>query len=338
MDVKKIQSKYFVISLSLFLLGAIAGYSVSFYKYRNIVAKFHSIREGESSYTFIAPLIGFTTPSAPSLGQFKTLDGKIRDVFEKSSPKEIFRYAVYFRDLQDGFWVGINEEEKYDPASMLKVVAAIATYKEIEKNPSFKNRYLVYSEDFARLDASFPYGEKTKLITGQSYPVTKLIEAMIIDSDNGAKDLLLYSIDSRILDEVYTDLGIPKPGEDSSAYAISAREYSRFFRILYNATYLSREYSEALLSFLSQATYTKGLVAGVPKNTQVAHKFGQRIVTQTDNLTKNTELHDCGIVYTSPHPYFLCVMTEGLNEETLARFIARVSQVTFEEFKKTYTN
>ena len=53
-------------------------------------------------------------------------------------------------------------------------------------------------------------------------------------------------------------------------------------------------------------------------------------------LRKNGErqLHDCGIVYYSNHPYLLCVMTKDKTIENLADAIKDISHLVYEEINK----
>ncbi len=79
---------------------------------------------------------------------------------------------------------------------------------------------------------------------------------------------------------------------------------------------------------LNKATFTQGLVNGVPTTTPVAHKFGEHIIGT--NTPLGVELHDCGIIYHPTKPYFLCVMTQGRDEATLAQVIADISKTVYE--------
>src|SRR6185436_5295057 len=94
--------------------------------------------------------------------------------------------------------------------------------------------------------------------------------------------------------------------------ADTPQNYSHLFRALYNGTYLSHDASEKALELLSRTKFSDGIVAGVPKETTVSHKFGER--TLSLNTSSINELHDCGIVYYPGHPYFLCIMTKGTSD------------------------
>jgi hypothetical protein len=104
--------------------------------------------------------------------------------------------------------------------------------------------------------------------------------------------------------------------------------YMHFFRILYNATYLRRTRAQQALEMLSHTGFNAGLVAGVPGDTVVSHKFGER--TSHGDGTTRRELHDCGIVYFPGHPYGICVMTEGSDFTDLASVIADISGTAYQ--------
>jgi beta-lactamase class A len=138
---------------------------------------------------------------------------------------------------------------------------------------------------------------------------------MIIYSDNDAFNTLLTHFDldtlSR-LETIFKDLNIPLPliKTDNALNFISVDEYAMVFRVLFGSTYLSERYSEKALNLLAQSNYKDGIVAGLPVDPVVAHKYG---VLVEPKIMPTTELHDCGIVYYPKHPYLLCVMTSGNN-------------------------
>ena len=102
----------------------------------------------------------------------------------------------------------------------------------------------------------------------------------------------------------------------------SVRNYASIFRALYNVSYLPLDASEKILTWLVDARFPPGLVAGVPAGTQVADKFGER---QLPDGTR--QVHDCGVVYFPDNPYLLCVMTKGQSWETLTGIISRISRL-----------
>jgi beta-lactamase class A len=142
--------------------------------------------------------------------------------------------------------------------------------------------------------------------------------------------LLRDNFDQSQFNKLYTDLEIVAPNDKVSDDSMTVKDYSAFFRILYNASYLSQSMSEKALGLLTQVKFDKGLLGQLPKKTIVAHKFGERIYTD-DN---ERQLHDCGIVYHPTDPYLLCVMTRGHDYDTLASVISSLSKIVWDEMQK----
>jgi len=319
--------------LLLVCLAAAGGYFFAARKYSAFISSIHLVRQDDPSYFFVHPIIGLNVPDATEADEFKPLLSKIQNIFSADS-NFVDRYSVYFKDLNRGFWIGINEDDTYDPASMLKVALAFAAYKQAEGDPAFLQSQVVYTQTLADINTSIPFADPTELKVGGAYSVDDLIQKMIVDSDNGAKDALGNTVDQNIQKSVYTDLGLTDP-DSTSSYAISPEKYTIFFRRLYNSSYLSEDYSNDLLKLLSEATFKDGLVSGVASSTIVSHKYGEHI-NSADNSITSTELHDCGIVYQTNNPYLLCVMTEGKDESDLASAIAAVSQAVNQEVISGY--
>ncbi len=320
-------------------LGLLAGFLAGFFYERknltNQLASLKPVREGETGYKFIHPLLTFVIPNADSQRDFAGLKGKIENlVVQEKNNKQAERISVYFQALDEGRWVGIGEDEKYDPASLLKVVVMIAYLKKTESEANFIFTNFTYTEEISKVIGTSDINDApSQLQVGQKYSVDDLLRRMIVNSDNGAKNLLIANIDNDSLLSVYNALDVPRPNS-SDNYATSPRVYSFLFRILYNATYVSRDLSEAALTLLSGTEFDGGLVAGVPKNTVVSHKFGQHVLIDSGGKQTGIELHDCGIIYYAKSPYFLCVMTQGQNLDSLKSAIKDISALTYSEFSK----
>jgi beta-lactamase class A len=266
---------------------------------------------------------------------------KINNLIEtlKTSGK-VDDLSLYFRRLNNGEWVNINETAKFSPASLMKVPIMIAYFKLSESDPSILDKKLTYDKGD---DANLPeYTKPSKSIQkGQSYTVNELIEYMVVYSDNNALNLLVQNADPNSLQEVYTDLGIKIPNPTlEGADCFTVKDYALFIRILFNATYLNKDLSEKALEIMSRSDFKGGIVAGVPSDVPVAHKFGERIfLDPTGILFKSYELHDCGIVYYSQSPYLLCIMTKGSkgkNYSDLEDSIKQISQLVYSEVKNNY--
>lgn len=239
--------------------------------------------------------------------------------------------SVYFRDLNNGAWFGINERESYSPASLLKVPIMISYYKWAEEEPGVLQRSLSFDEQNVGAGGFQQFVKPEKeIVLGQTYSLGELVERMITYSDNQANSLLLGGIAGDRISDVYKLLGLTADFYRDPAANLTVKQYAGFFRILYNASYLDREHSEAALELLSRASFRGGLVAGVPQGTKVAHKFGER------GVGEDRQFHDCGIVYYPNRPYLLCVMTRGSDYWHQISVISEVSKLVYNEVNRQF--
>jgi len=247
----------------------------------------------------------------------------ISDAISNGKTKQV---SMYYRDLINGPWIGINEEEQFSPASLLKVPLMMSVLRVADQDPTFLEKQIVFEPSNNNTRAqSVLTGQP--LVMNEQYSVNQLMEYMIINSDNDAATILSRNIPQTEFYKVYQELALPVPKFENSEYYIDVVKYASFFRILYNSTYLDADQSERALSILATSAYKDGLVAGVPENVRVAHKFGER---QWQDQ-KEQQLHDCGIVYHPVRPYLLCVMTKGEDPARLSTVIKEISKITYEE-------
>jgi beta-lactamase class A len=242
----------------------------------------------------------------------------------------VSQIAVYYRDLNNGPVISVDAGEPFAPASLLKLPIMMAYLARAESDQSSLDTLVPYTKQ------SFDLPEQTvkpdnDLVVGQSYSIRELIQHMILYSDNNAMKLLYDRLPLSEQVDLYSLLGVdPSVLSDTNA-TLSVRQYSTFLRILFNASYLSRKNSEWALKILTETTFNRGLRAGVPQETLVAHKFGER---KFDSGLQ--QFHDCGIVYYPNHPYLLCVMTRGSDSDSLIGAIADTSAFVYKKIDLEY--
>ncbi|KKR28075.1 MAG: Beta-lactamase class A-like protein [candidate division CPR2 bacterium GW2011_GWD2_39_7] len=260
----------------------------------------------------------------------RNLENKIKQLVDKEVESgNVNTASVFFRDIKSGNQININPKEKFYPASLHKIPVMIAYFKLARTDPKILDKKIMVSfeEDTNSVQGIKP---KDYAKNGRTYSVQELIEKMIKHSDNNAAYALTYNIDQNLLDQTFKDLKIPYPTSEVADY-ISASDFSYFFRVLYNATYLKRDLSERALNILSEVDYKEGLVAGVPKDVPVAHKYGLGGNIDRSNSVYN-ELHDCGIVYHPREPYFLCVMTKSISDTPIIE--STIKSISSEVYKE----
>ena len=258
---------------------------------------------------------------------FKSIKGYINTSTNNGDTTNI---SVYFKNLTSGAWFGVNENDHYAPASLMKVPIMIAVFKEAESNHKLLEQEIYY-DGKNDLNTEEYYKPQDKILPGHSYSVESLIGYMINYSDNNATRLLLSVTPQNNLTEIFTDLGLPIPNDNTTGTVdyMSDKLYSRLFRVLYNSTYLNEEYSEKALRILVNPDFPNGIIAPLPKSVSVANKFGERTVYDNKGVALYRELHDCGIIYKDSSPYLLCIMTKGSDFKSLESIIQAISKLAY---------
>jgi len=302
--------------------------------------KFASINQDRTSqeeiirknfnYKYINPILE-CNPDISLNNKLTPLKKNIESIITKEiNNKNISFASVYYRDLNSGPWFGINEREFFSPASLVKVPILIAYLKKAETDPTILQKKLVVTNDPTSGNNIQNVKPSQATVTAAEYTIDKLLEGMIVYSDNNAYNTLTQNLTVDEIMKVYQDLDvdISKAFSNPNGNIITIKAYASFFRILYNASYLNQDMSEKALRLLNQVEFKDALVAGVPKNISVAHKFGERKYLDTNEI----QFHDCGIVYLPQNPYLLCIMTKSTKSmNQTVNLIKEISQTVYKD-------
>lgn len=270
--------------------------------------------------------------------------------FELNTVKKIFETIevpnpeislwVYVRNLDQNWpWFGIHEDEIFAPIETLKMPLFIAYLKWSEENPAILNKTIAVPSHEAAKDATSTQGvdmflDQSILDENKTYTVETLLTEMMIRSSEQATMALREEIDPAYLLRVHTELGIILPGKKNIEGYISLKEYSTFFRILYNADYLSPKSSEFALNLLTQTDFSEGIAFWVWSKVVLANKSGERIYSSNEKRVH--QIHDCGIVYYSKYPYIVCISGHGDDVSKLPRIIGETAKIIQEEIALAY--
>lgn len=224
---------------------------------------------------------------------------------------------IYIRQLNTGAWMKMGEGREYPAGSLMKVPILMTWLKMDEKNPGLLQKRLWFEQPPGQIPDQSYTGKS--IVAGKEYTVEELLKYLIAESDNNAAWLLTRKMDLNIFQKLFTDLGLRKPGLSDGDYAITAHDYSMFFVLLYNASFLSPDHSQYALKLLSKSTFNKGLVRKLPDGVLVAHKFGEQ-GTGTDS-----DLSESAIVFAGGQPYLITVMAQGTRVDSLSDYLSDIS-------------
>ncbi len=320
------QRNNFIVVL-LVALNLAIGFSVGTWLYH------HNQKECVDKYHFLNPVFACLEKITVDKRAYSELKLNLVSFIDKEikvgNAEEV---GLFFRDLEAGPTLGINDRLDFIPASLLKLVHALTIFRfaEEENLPNIFSQKLNYKNDPYMNMQEFPPQEIIK--KDVLYTVNELVERTLQHSDNLADELLLEYIkfldpNNDLISETYRDLGILSTYSLNNT-SVSVKGYASIFRMLYNSSFLDKYNSEKLLGILSKNSFKNGLRAGLPDGIVVANKFGERTLTSTNEK----QLHDCGIVYYPTNPYLLCVMTKGKDFKNLEKIISHISREVYKEF------
>lgn len=236
--------------------------------------------------------------------------------------EKVKEVSYYFRELKTGSWITVEASRDYSPASLLKVPLYMAIAKLAESDPTLWDKKLLYRPPSTPVAQNY-VPEVAPLESGNSYTVRELVDRLILESDNAPLELLTMEFGEKdnVLTSLYSLVGLELPNQDQDFVTVG--QYATFFRLLYNASFLSQASSEAVLEKLTHTRFNNGIRAGIPDGVTVAHKFGER------RTEEYLQLHDCGIVYHPKSPYLVCIMTRGNDFAAMEKVIADLSALTW---------
>jgi beta-lactamase class A len=283
-------------------------------------------------YEYINPILEYNRDYVIKKSSYEPFRKNLMSFIDSETKVGKISYAsIFFRDLKNGPTFGINEFENFSPASLLKLPIAMTYFRLEEDRPGTMNTKIKFTKSNIVVEQHFQSSKSIQ--EGQVYTIEEMLRYMLIYSDNDSYAVLFDYIKNdperlKYLLNTYNELGVSNTLNSTDA-TLTTHGYASIFRQLFNASYLEKESSEKILSWLMGSDFKEGIIAGVPYSTGVAHKFGEHFLSDENSK----QLHDCGIVYFPDNPYLLCIMTRGKNWDNLAYFIKMVSEKIYKEIE-----
>lgn len=278
--------------------------------------------------TYTNPILTCIDPQKIDMRELKTFKKEINQYITnalKISPD--LHVSFYFRDLNNGITIGVNEKELFSPASLMKVPVLISVLKAAEIKPDLLGTRIQYvKSNFNGVDEESGF----KKVDKEYYTVDEYLKHMIVYSDNAATLLLAKFIGIDNIMRTEQELNLNHSSDaDSHTNFVSVLRYAAVFRILYNASFLNKSMSEKALHLLTQVNYKNGIRAAIPAQYTIAHKYGERDIFDEKGKRNTLQLHHFGIVYYTGKPYILGVMTRGGTREHKEKIIKDLSEIAF---------
>lgn len=135
--------------------------------------------------------------------------------------------SVYYRDLNNGPVFGINQEESFAPASLLKIPLLISYLRWAEDDPQVLEERILFDQ-YIDVGYQQEFAPSVPLVLGTTYTARELLEHMIKYSDNQALMLLFNRIPRQYQEELYTLLGVDASLITDPIGRLTVKQYSIF--------------------------------------------------------------------------------------------------------------
>lgn len=278
--------------------------------------KISSGNNSRNTYSFLDPARDFYHQD-DLIVDFEPLRDELNKIGERKN------ISIYFEFLNTGANISVNKDLSFWPASLMKIPIAMVVMRKVERGEwKLTNELILLQED---KDEKF--GNLYKESDGTRFAIEKLLDEMLINSDNTARGVLMRNIESGEIKEVLEHLGIEDIFNNNGQ--IGAKKYSILWRALFTSSYLSPEYSQKLVELMAKTPFNTMLQAGLPDQVKFSHKIG---VVYDDNIYS-----DSGVVYVSNRPYIVTVMLEEKDKAKAEQTMKEISEKIY-QYVSQYKN
>ena len=260
----------------------------------------------------------------------------LQNNIEKIIKSEKGKFAIAFKNLEDGQVILINEMEEFHAASTMKTPVMIEAFKKsFENKISLDDTILVKNEFISIVDGSLfklssfdDSDKKTYERIGGHLSLRELIYEMITISSNFATNLVMDYIGHEDINMTMKDLGakdinVLRGVEDIKAYnkglnnTTTALDLLKIYENLALGRVINNKLSQEMVDILKDQKYDDIIPRYLPKEIEIAHKDGWVSGTR----------HDSGIVFINDEKkYVLVLLSKNLEDEIKgADILAKVS-------------
>ena len=263
---------------------------------------------------------------------YASLENNIKEIIKSEKGK----FAVAFKNLEDGQVILINELEEFHAASTMKTPVMIEAFKKsFENKISLDDTILIKNEFISIVDGSLfklssfdDSDKKTYERIGGHLSLRELIYEMITISSNFATNLVIDYIGHEDINMTMRDLGaqdinVLRGVEDIKAYnkglnnTTTALDLLKIYENLALGRVINTKLSQKMVDILKDQKYDDIIPKYLPKEIEIAHKDGWVSGTR----------HDSGIVFINDEKkYVLVLLSKNLEDEIKgADILAKVS-------------
>lgn len=210
--------------------------------------------------------------------------------------------GLYYKNLNTGGTIEINEEESYLAASIIKLPILIETLNQIKDGVIRDDMMITLMEE----DKVPSCGALNYMHNGIEVTIKDLYTLMIVLSDNTATNILINKLGIENINKTMNSLGLKNTRVNRLLYDemeqkkgkenyFSPKEMGLLLQQIYNGELIHEKISEEIQRIMKLQLMDSKIPYLLPEDTVIAHKTGE-----ATGIT-----HDVGIIY-SKNPFILC--------------------------------
>ena len=221
--------------------------------------------------------------------------------------------GVYVRDVQGDFGYGVNPDEKFFGASVMKIPLLVAVFRKIDEGEiSLEDSVETEAGDWAGGAGWLQWEEP-----GTPHLVQDYLWMMMTQSDNVATNAMLRLVGGpEYVNEVAKDLGAPdtflyqKVTSERAAVleldnTTTPRDMATILGQISNGTAASRESCQEMIEIMSQNSLQSSIKDGLPEDVEATKKGGWLYKVYAE----------AGIVWHEDRPYVIAIFSKHGSED-----------------------
>jgi len=237
---------------------------------------------------------------------------KAKEKFKEVTKDLSGLYSFLIIDLEKDISYGTAETNTMQAASLIKLPTLAALYLEAEKgNIDLEAKYTLKQSD--KLPGA---GSLSGKPAGTVLTYRDLARLMGKQSDNTAFGIVRRLLGDEKINQVTAEIGMTKTSLAENT--TTPQDIGLFFKKLWKKEIVSDDSRDEILGFITDTIYENWIVAGVPDDIRVAHKYGRELHV----------VNDAGIVF-SKYPFVLVVMSDGVVEREADEVIPKIAERLF---------
>lgn len=255
------------------------------------------------------------------------------------------KIAIYYDDLK-GNTIKINENEKYNSASCIKIFILIELFNQINKGVINREKELKYEEkDYVNGSGILRYLSK-----GIKLPILDIATLMMIISDNVATNILIDFLGIENINKNIENIGCNntklyskfKSVENEIFSETTAYDYYLVWKKLNNYELFNKEITQEIISIMKNQKYHEMVGDGIDKVYKEIEKPIVNYIVSKSGKYESVR-NDGGIVSTIYGNYILTIMikdfkdTNYLNDEHVYNMGRKISNIIFNEYMRNRT-